>query len=110
MDFGEMQEKSFCKGQRAATESGTVAERQRCGRVPGSFPFIARLRRSLPARGAGVVDIAVGPCLIGHPVIDDHLGLTGIILLKNFTVQQAFFGKRAGVGVLAALLGKVAVV
>ena len=49
------------------------------------------------------------PCAVGHPVVNDHAGLTGVVFLKKLTVEQAFLGKGAAVAVAAAALGKLAV-
>ena len=37
--------------------------------------------------GGGVVDVAAGPCLVGHPEIDDGSALIVIIFLENFAVE-----------------------
>ena len=79
----------FCAGfaREKASPSGEVAERQRWPEGFRAFPLLPACAVVCQHAGAGIVDITVRPCLVGHPVIDDHLGLTGIILLKNFTVQ-----------------------
>ena len=48
--------------------------------------------------GGGVVDVAAGPCLVGHPEIDDGSALIVIIFLENFAVEQALLRKRHTVG------------
>ena len=44
--------------------------------------------------GAGIVDVAALPRFVRHPKVLDHFRLTGIVFLKNFTVEKGFFRKR----------------
>ena len=44
-----------------------------------------------------IVDVATLPAAVRHPVILDHLRLSRIIFLKDFSVQQAFLGERSAV-------------
>ena len=74
-----------------------------------AFPLLPACAVVGQHTGAGVADIAVRPCAVGHPVINDHAGLTGVVFLKKLTVEQAFLGKGAAVAVAAAALGKLAV-
>ena len=53
--------------------------------------------------GGGVVDVAAGPLLVGHPEVLDHFGLAGIVFLKDLPVEKALFGKGLGELVLLPL-------
>ena len=44
--------------------------------------------------GGRVVDVAVFPIFIGHPVIFYQMSMTGVIFFEKFAVQQSFFGER----------------
>ena len=39
--------------------------------------------------GTGVIDITALPALVGHPEVRHHPCLSGIILFKDFPIQQA---------------------
>ena len=52
--------------------------------------------------GGRVVDVAALPCLVRHPEVDDHVGLTRIIFFKDLTVEQRFLRKRLRVRIALA--------
>ena len=43
--------------------------------------------------GRGVVDVAVGPCLVGHPEAHDGAALVVVVFLEDLAVEQALLGK-----------------
>ena len=57
--------------------------------------------------GGGVFDVAAGPGAVGHPEARHHPGLTGVIPLKQFPVEQTLFGKGSGETVLGGAAGNL---
>ena len=83
---------------------GSAPGTARRGLRPGLAWLFAAVAVVGEDAGGGVVHVAALPVPVGHPEPGDHLGLAGIIFLKQLPVQEGFLGKGAGVVVLPALL------